>query len=237
MDQVHVIRHKVMVEGESIRSVARQLEVSRNTVAKYLRVSEPVRVRRRPKPRPVLDKVAPRIEELLGEWAGRVTPKQRLTGSRIHRQLVEEGYQVGVTTVRGYLRERWRQRAEVCIPLVHRPGEEGQVDFFEVTVEEAGQLRRAWKLVFHLPYSRRDFVWLYDSCEQLAFLDGHVRAAARFGGLPQRLVYDNLAAAVRCKVGLVPELTERFRGMVSHYLFEPCFARPGEGHDKGGVCQ
>lgn len=235
MDQVHVIRHKVMVEGESIRSVAKQLEVSRNTVAKYLRVSEPVRVRRRPKPRPVLDKVAPRIEELLGEWAGRVTPKQRLTGSRIHRQLVEEGYQVGVATVRGYLRERWWQRAEVYIPLVHRPGEEGQVDFFEVTVEEAGQLRRAWKLVFHLPYSRRDFVWLYDSCEQLAFLDGHVRAAARFGGLPQRLVYDNLAAAVRPKVGLVPELTERFRGMVSHYLFEPCFARPGEGHDKGGV--
>lgn len=31
------------------------------------------------------------------------------------------------------------------------------------------------------------------------------------------------------------ELTERFLALVSHYLFEPCFARPGEGHDKGGV--
>ena len=28
---------------------------------------------------------------------------------------------------------------------------------------------------------------------------------------------------------------ERFTALVSHYLYEPCFARPGEGHDKGGV--
>src|SRR5262249_48845771 len=30
-------------------------------------------------------------------------------------------------------------------------------------------------------------------------------------------------------------LTERFAALATHYLFEPCFARPGEGHDKGGV--
>ena len=37
MDKVYVIRHKVMVEGRSIRSVARELGVSRNTVIKYLK--------------------------------------------------------------------------------------------------------------------------------------------------------------------------------------------------------
>ncbi len=30
-------------------------------------------------------------------------------------------------------------------------------------------------------------------------------------------------------------MTGPFQALVSHYLFEPCFARPGEGHDKGGV--
>ena len=30
-------------------------------------------------------------------------------------------------------------------------------------------------------------------------------------------------------------LTERFAALASHYGVEPCFARPGEGHDKGGV--
>jgi hypothetical protein len=43
MDQVHVLRHKVLKEGQSIRRVARELGLSRNTVAKYLDQPEPVR--------------------------------------------------------------------------------------------------------------------------------------------------------------------------------------------------
>ncbi len=236
MDQVHVIRHKVLVEGQSIRRVARDMGVSRNSVRKYLKVSEPVRVETKPRARPALEKVAPRIDELLKEWGPRTTAKQRITGSRVHRQLVEEGYEVGVTTVRGYLREKKRQRAEVYIPLVHRPGEEGQIDFFDVTVEEGGEFRRAWKFVIRLMYSGRDFAWLYDRCDKLSFLDGHVRAFEHFGGVPRRTIYDNLSAAVTRRVGAVKDwLTDRFKALASHYLFEPCFARPGEGHDKGGV--
>ena len=36
MDQVHVIRHKVLIEGQSIRRVAREMGLSRRTVRKYL---------------------------------------------------------------------------------------------------------------------------------------------------------------------------------------------------------
>ena len=43
MDHVHVIRHKALVEGQSIRSAAYQMQVSRNTVRKYLKESEPRR--------------------------------------------------------------------------------------------------------------------------------------------------------------------------------------------------
>lgn len=234
MDQVHVIRHKVLVEGQSVRSVARQLGVSRNTVRKYLRESTPVRRESPARARPVTEAVASRIEALLEQWGPRSTAKQRVTGSRLHQELVEEGFKVGVTTVRNYLRERRRRAAEVFVPLVHRPGE-GQVDFFEVTVEEGGERRKAWKFLLRLMYSGRDFVWLYDRCDQLSFLDGHVRAFALLGCVPRRLVYDNLSAAVKRRVGCERELTEPFRALVSHYLFEPCFARPGEGHDKGGV--
>ncbi len=49
MDQVHVVRHKVLVEGLSRREVARQMQVSRNTVRKYLDESEPVFKRRGPR--------------------------------------------------------------------------------------------------------------------------------------------------------------------------------------------
>jgi transposase len=237
MDQVHVIRHKVLLEGKSVRSVAKEMGISRNTVAKYLKDPEPrnKRVARKQKRAPVMEMVAPRIEEILSEWSERTTQKQRVTGTRIHRQLLEEGYEVGITTVRDYLREKRRKEAEVFIPLVHRPGDEAQVDFFEVSVEEAGQMKKVWKFVMRLMYSGRDFVRLYERCDQLSFLDAHVLAFSYLGGVPRRIVYDNLSAAVKKIVGSERELTERFRALVSHYLFEACFTRPGEGHDKGGV--
>ena len=224
MEQVHVIRHKVLIEGQSQRRVAREMGLSRNTVKKYLEVSEPKRLELNPRSRPVLEEVKPQMDQLLEEWAGRVTAKQRLTGSRLHRELVQEGYQVGVTLVRDYLREVKRRKAEVFIPLVHRPGDEAQVDFFEVTVDEAGTRRKAWQFLMRLMYSGRDFAWLYDRCDQLSFLDGHVRALEYFGKVPHRSIYDNLSQAVARVTFPRRRLTERFTALVSHYLFEPCSA-------------
>ena len=235
VEEVHVLRHKVLVEGQSRRRVAREMGISRNTVRRYLTLSEPVRSEREPRKRPVFEAVQPRLKELIEQWGERTTPKQRLTATRLHRQLREEGYEVGVTLVRDYLREWRRRRAEVYVPLVHRPGDEAQVGFFEVTVEVGGERRKAWKFLMRLMHSGRDFVWLYERQDQLAFLDGHVRAFEHFGGVPARGVYDNLKPAVRRVLFPHRQLTERFQALANHYLFEPCFARPGEGHDKGGV--
>ena len=108
-----------------------------------------------------------------------------------------EGFDVGITLVRQYFREWRRQRQETFVPLVHRPGDSAQVDFFEVTVEVNGERRKALMFAMRLMYSGRDYVWLYERCDQLSFLDAHVRAFAHFGGVPRRCVYDNLSAAVR----------------------------------------
>jgi len=208
----------------------------RKTVRKYLKMSKPVR-NEADRARPVLEAVAPRIDGLIEEWSGQITKKQRITSPVVHRQLIAEGYTVGERTVREYLAEKKRDQAEVYIPLVHRPGDDAQVDFFEVTVEEDGIARKAWKLLIRLMHSGRDFIHIYDRCDQLSFLDGHVRAFAYFGGIPSRMVYDNLTAAVKRRAGMLKDrvLTDAFSALVSYYMFEACFARPGEGHDKGGV--
>jgi transposase len=236
MDQAHIIRHKHFIEGIPIRRIALQMKVSRNTVRKYLAGDgEPKREQHQGRAAPVREAATRRIEGLLQEWSGRTTAKQRITGTRVHQQLVEEGLTLGITTVREYLAERRRQHEEVYVPLEWWPGECAQVDFFEVTVEVEGTRRKAWKFLMRLMYSGRDFAWLYERCNRIAFMDGHVRAFAHFEGLPPRVIYDRLSAAIKRTVGLEPELTERFRALVSHYVFEPCFARPREGHDKGGV--
>ena len=236
MDQVHVIRHKVLVEGRSQRQVAKELGLSRLTVKKYLTEAVPVRREAQPRARPVWHAVRERVEALLtesGRWTG---GKQQLTATRLHELLVSEGHRVGVTLVKEAVAEWKRQRREVFVPLTYRPGDLAEVDFFEVLVDLAGTRRKAWLFLMRLMYSGRDFAWIYERQDQVSFLDGHVRAFAHFDGVPARVAYDNLrAAVVRILVGGTRVLTPRFAALASHYLLEPCFCRPGEGHDKGGV--
>ena len=237
MDEVFVIRHRVRVEKQSIRRVAREMGISRNTVRRYLKGETVIGQRQAAaRPRPTLDRVRQRMEEVLADAPRFTGGKQRLTATRLHRMLLEEGHQVGETLVKDFVREWRRQRREVFVPLVYHPGDLGEVDFFEVLVEIAGQRRKAWMFVVRLMYSGRDFAWLYDRQDQVCFLDGHVRAFAHFGFVPTRLVYDNLRLAVaRMLVGSQRVLTERFLALATHYAFEACFARPATGHDKGGV--
>jgi transposase len=236
VDQVHVIRHKVLVDGRSQRQVAKEFGISRVTVRKYVEGAAPVRREAGPRARPVWEKVGPRIEALLAaskDWTG---GKQQLTATRLHELLIGEGYQVGASLVKAVVAEWKRQRREVFVPLTYRPGDLAEVDFFEVLVELDGTRRKAWLFLMRLMYSGRDFAWIYERQDQVSFLDGHVRAFAHFGGVPARLAYDNLKAAVaRILVGGARTLTARFAALASHYLFEACFCRPGEGHDKGGV--
>jgi predicted transcriptional regulator len=79
VDQVHVIRHKVLVEGRSQRQVAKEFGISRVTVRKYLAESVPIRKETEPRARPVWDEVGPRIEALLAEAPQWTAGKQQLT--------------------------------------------------------------------------------------------------------------------------------------------------------------
>jgi len=236
MDQVLVVRHKVLVEKRSRRSVAREHGISRNTVKRYV-LGAPVGVRKAAvRERPVHDKIAARVEALLAESATWTRGKQRLTTSRLWEMLRDEGHVVGKTLVKELAAEWKRQRREVFVPLTYRPGELAEVDFFEVWVDLDGERRKAWLFVMRLMYSKRDFAWLYEYQDQVSFLDGHVRAFAHFDGVPQRIAYDNLRLAVRRHlVGGERALTTRFTALVAHYALEPSFARPRTGHDKGGV--
>jgi transposase len=237
MEEVYVVRHRHLVEGVPIRRIAREMGIDRNTVRRYLR-GAPAGVG---KPRgvagaPVRASVEPRATELLEDSKRWTAGKQQLTAARLYTMLVSEGHDVGYTVVKQIVREWRRRRKEVFVPLVYKPGDLGEVDFFDVFVEIAGQRRKAHMFVMRLMHSGRDFAWIYPRQDQTCFLDGHVRAFSHLGAVPHRLAYDNLKAAVRkILVGSERELAARFLAIANHYLFEACFARPREGHDKGGV--
>jgi transposase len=187
MDDVTEIRRRV-ARGESMRTVAASLGVSRNTVRRYVDGAPPEtrRASATPRARPKQEAIEARFRELLAESATWTAGKQRLTAARLHGLLRAEGHEVGLTLVRALVAEHWRQRQEVFVPLVYHPGDLCEVDFFEVQVDLPAGRRKAWMLVVRLMYSGRDFAWLYPRQDQVCFLDGLARAFAHFGGVLQR---------------------------------------------------
>ena len=87
-----------------------------------------------------------------------------------------------------------------------------------------------------LPHSDDGFVAAFPAETTEAFLEGHVRAFAYFGGVPRQILYDNTKIAVARILGDGQrEKTRAFSELQSYYLFAEKFGRPAKGNDKGKV--
>lgn len=230
------VRRAVQVEGMSIRQAAREFGLSRKTIRKMLQFSLP----------PGYERKKPVARPKLGPWLGIIDHileqdqtqprKQRHTAKRIWDRLkAEHGFGGGYTVVKDYVRQRRLRHKEVFVPLAHPPGD-AQADFGEALVVIGGVEQKAHFVCFDLPHSDDCFVMAFPAENTEAFLEGHNRAFAYFGGVPRTIVYDNTAIAVKQITGDGERKpTEAFSGLQSHYLFAAKFGRPGKGNDKGSV--
>ncbi len=226
----------------SIRELARRFHVHRREVRQALASAVPPPRRVPVRPAPVLGPWKAVIDAWLE--ADRTAPrKQRHTARRVWQRLVEEhGVDVGESTVRRYVADvRRRQElplVEVAVPQHHPLGEEAEVDFGTVSVYLGGLLTEVSLFLLRLSASGRSYPHAYLNEAQEVFLDGHVRAFEHLGGVPGRIRYDNLKAAVaRVLRGRNRIEAERFVALRSHYGFDSFFCLPGPGgaHEKGGV--
>jgi transposase len=238
VDQIAQIRRAYYIEEKSIRQIAREFNHSRATIRKALISSQPQKyTMTKERPAPVLGPYKERINELLAE-SEQMPRKQRYTWHKIYKIIEKEGYQGSGSNLRHYLakQRKSKRRPKVYLPLEFDPGQEAQVDWGEAQVIMQGKPCTVQLFVMRLNYSRRTFVMAFPSQKQEAFFLGHVRAFHYFGGIPQRISYDNLKTAVhRILSGKNREEQERFIEFRSHYLFDPHYCTPGQAHEKGGV--
>jgi transposase len=121
------IRRAHLIEGESIRGIARRLRVSRQVVRRAI-ASETgeFHYERSVQPLPKLGSHVADLNRLLEENERRPR-RERLTLMRIWEELRGIGFEGGYDAVRRYGR-RWQrardvQLAEAYVPLVYAPGE------------------------------------------------------------------------------------------------------------------
>jgi len=230
------VRHAVLVDGMSRREAARVFGINRRTVEKMLMFSIPPGYRRDKEiRRPKLDGFTGIVDQIL-EADKLVPKKQRYTSKRVFERLRDEhGFAGGITIVKDYIFAAKQPQREMFVPLSHPPGH-ARADFGEALAIIGGVERKIHFLVMDLPNSDACFLKAYPAETTEAFRDAHVAAFAFFGGVPVSILYDNTRIAVARILGDGQRKRTRvFSELVSHYLFEDRFGRPGKGNDKGKV--
>ncbi|MCO6411608.1 MAG: IS21 family transposase [Thiogranum sp.] len=176
-------------QGLSIRAIARELGVSRNTVKHYLR-GEAV------KPAGSRGPGRPRKLEPYEDWLRRRVEGAapvRLPATVLHREVVAMGFEGTERTVRRFV--AGLQPPPASEPLVRfetAPGHQAQMDWGEYRLGK----RRVYAFIGVLGFSR----WLYleyvDSTRSPVLVDCHRRMFADFGGVPREVLYDNMRTVV-----------------------------------------
>ena len=234
------IRRDHLDRGKSIKEIARELNLSRNTVRRVLRSGATAFVyEREVQPRPKLGVWTQDLERLLMKNSTAAS-RERLTLIRIFEELRALGYAGGYDAVRRYAR-RWSREhqsatAEAFVPLSFAPGEAYQFDWSHEIVLLNGVTTIVKVAHMRLCHSRMMFVRAYPRETQEMVFDAHERAFAFFKGACQRGIYDNMKTAVETIfVGKERQYNRRFQQMCSHHLVEPVACTPASGWEKGQV--
>jgi transposase len=133
VETVARIRREHFVKGKTIKEIARDLGVSRNTVRKVLRSGETsFEDERNVQPRPKLGRWTSELDELLESNAAKPA-REQLTLIRIFEELRGRGYDGGYDALRRYARRWAKQHGEATaaayVPLSFAPGEAYQFDW------------------------------------------------------------------------------------------------------------
>jgi transposase len=234
------IRREHFTKGKSIKEIARDLKISRNTVRRVLRSGETsFSYEREIQPRPKLGRWKSEIDRMLADNASSAA-RERLTLIRLFEELRALGYEGGYDAVRRYAktwtREHASQTASAYVPLSFAPGEAYQFDWSHEIVVLSGVTVTLKVAHVRLCHSRMLFARAYPRETQEMVFDAHDRAFAFFKGACARGIYDNMKTAVETiLVGKDRQYNRRFLQMCAHHLIDPVACTPASGWEKGQV--
>jgi len=153
--------------------------------------------------------------------------KEGVEMAAIHQRLKERGYTGSYSSVRRFVRAIDPRLPEATVRVERKPGEEGQVDFGyagRMIDPATGELRKTWAFVLTLSWSRHQYVEFVFDQTLGTWLRLHCHAFEWLGGVPERLVIDNLKAAIVRACWDDPEIQYAYRECAEHYgfLISPC---------------
>jgi transposase len=233
------MRHEIVQRhqaGASMRSIAKDLGISRGAVVRALARVQAQRAGRAapgpgPRPRPsIVDPFEPILKELLAQYPN-------LTVERALQELRQRGFTGGYTVLRQRVRLLRPGTAPVPVPRFETgPGQQAQMDFgvYDIDFTREGR-RRVYLFSYLLGYSRRQYLRWVEAMDLRTTLHEHVQAFRHLGGVARVCLYDNFKAVVLWRDADGPLYNPKFLAFATHYGFQPQACRVRRPQTKGKV--
>lgn len=174
-------------QGQSIRHIARELGISRNTVRKHLNQQQMPMYKPRQQKTLKLTQfksyLHSRIEMAKPDW---------IPATVLFTEIKKQGYQGSISLLRSYLVQFKQIVPEPIIRFETEPGKQMQIDF--TTIRRGKDALKAF--VATLGYSRASFVKFFDNERAESWRIGLQEAFDFFGGVPKQILCDNAKALV-----------------------------------------
>jgi transposase len=225
------IRRLREIEKLSKSAIARRLNVHRWTVRRALGS-----VKGPPVDQPKRVVVPGKLERFKAYVQERLAKYPELSGTKLLKEIKAQGYTGGGSILREHLQQIRPAPARAFLRLETRPGEFAQVDWANVGTIQVGNAKRKLScFVMVLSYSRMMYLEFTLSQRLEDFLSCHVNALDFFGGVPDKINYDNLRSVVTFRLGKEIRFQKRFMDLAGYYLFDPVPCGVRQPQEKGKV--
>ncbi len=217
-------------QGWSDHRISRELGVNRRTVKRYgadSKCTNPQTGKKGPA------STCEAYRERITKWY-----EDGLSIERIHRDLsLEHGFKGSYHSVYRFVKTLDIDEGKRIYRLECEPGQEAQIDYgtLYLPIGENGRRKKVQIFLVSLSHSRKSYVEAVLHQNSESFLRSLENAFRHFGGVPERLVPDNLKAAVLKADWYEPELNPKLRDFAAHYGTVILPARPYQPTDKGKV--
>jgi transposase len=235
--ETRVLLVHYLEQGLSKAAIARQVGIDRRTVYRWIASGEldpdpetgllPKPARRAPQPcklDPYRDLIRTRLETY-----------PELSAVRLFEEVKAAGYPGAYTQLKEFVREiRPKPEAEPLVRFETEPGHQAQVDFAQVRLPWG----KRYALIVVLGYSRLLWLRFFQKDDMRTLFKGLEEAFAFFGGVPQELLFDQMASVItadlRDQGGRLVENAEFLR-FAAHWGFRVRACRPYRAKTKGKV--
>ncbi len=231
VDQFMDVKTRI-ANKQSLRSIAQDTGHSRNTIRKIARGERVLQDFTEKKPRkPRAHKIDP-----LCDYIKKQVSEFNLSSERILPEIQAMGYKGGIHSLRRYvasIKAESQRLASATVRFETPPGKQAQCDWGHIGkfLDATGNLIDIYVFVIVLSFSRQMFIHFTTSMKIPTLIECHEKAFEYFEGVPQTILYDNMAQ-VRSGPN---KLNPTFADFSDHFGFNVSTHRPYRPRTKGKV--